>query len=126
MLHTDLALLLAKKARQPDAGAHIAAATALLRAAVDRSSGQAEFARRWRGTVAGLLQAFGAAEIAYIFIAGRADELAALFSTIVRQFRSRYVLTYRPQGVGATGWHTLDLRLKSGRATISARRGYAK
>ena len=44
----------------------------------------------------------------------------------VRQFRSRYVLTDRPQGVGATGWHTLDLRLKSGRATISARRGYAK
>ena len=35
-------------------------------------------------------------------------------------------LTYRPQGVAATGWHTLDLRLKSGRATISARRGYAK
>ena len=57
-------LLLVKKARQPDAGAHIDAATALLRAAVDRSSGQAEFARRWRGTVAGLLQAFGAAEIA--------------------------------------------------------------
>ena len=62
----------------------------------------------------------------HVFIAERADELAALFSTIVRQFRSRYVLTYRPQGVAATGWHTLDLRLKSGRATISARRGYAK
>ena len=64
MLHTDLGLLLVKKASQPDAGAHIDAATTLLRAAVERSSGQAEFARRWRGTVAGLLQAFGAAEIA--------------------------------------------------------------
>ncbi len=64
MLHTDLGLLLVKKASQPDAGAHIDAATALLRAAVERSSGQAEFARRWRGTVAGLLQAFGAVEIA--------------------------------------------------------------
>ena len=62
----------------------------------------------------------------HIFIAERADELAALFSTIVRQFRSRYVLTYRPQGVAATGWHTLDLRLKAGKATVTARRGYAK
>ena len=62
----------------------------------------------------------------HIFIAERADELAELFSAIVRQFRSRYVLTYRPQGVAAAGWHTLDLRLKSGKATITARRGYAK
>ncbi len=62
----------------------------------------------------------------HIFIAERADELAALFSAIVRQFRSRYVLTYRPQGVAAAGWHTIDLRLKGGKATITARRGYAK
>jgi hypothetical protein len=64
MLHTDVSLLLVKKARQPDASAHIDAATTLLRAAMDRSSAQAEFARRWRGTVAGLLHAFGAPEIA--------------------------------------------------------------
>ncbi len=64
MLHTDVSLLLVKKALQPDASAHIDAATTLLRAAVDRSSGQSEFARRWRGTVAGLLHAFGAPEIA--------------------------------------------------------------
>jgi tetratricopeptide (TPR) repeat protein len=64
MLHTDLALLLVKKARQPDAVAHIGAATTLLRGAVDRSSGQAEFARRWSSTVGGLLHASGAAEIA--------------------------------------------------------------
>ena len=62
----------------------------------------------------------------HIFIAERADELAELFSAIVTQFRSRYVLTYRPQGVAAAGWHTINLRLKSGKATITARRGYAK
>ena len=62
----------------------------------------------------------------HIFIAERADELAELFSAIVRQFRSRYVLTYRPRGVTAAGWHTIDLRLKAGKATVTARRGYAK
>ena len=62
----------------------------------------------------------------HVYVARRADELAALFRTIVTQFRSRYVLTYRPQGVVAAGWHTIDLRLKSGKATITARRGYAK
>ncbi len=62
----------------------------------------------------------------HISIAERADELSDLFSAIVMQFRSRYVLTYRPQRVVAGGWHTIDLRLKSGKATITARRGYTK
>jgi len=61
-----------------------------------------------------------------IFIAERADELRAAFSAIVTQFRNRYLLTYRPRGVEAPGWHTIDLRLKRGNATVKARRGYAK
>jgi hypothetical protein len=64
MLHTDVSLRLVKMARQPDAVAHIDAATTLLRAAVDRGSEQTPFARRWRETVPGLLHAFGAPEIA--------------------------------------------------------------
>jgi tetratricopeptide (TPR) repeat protein len=64
MLHTDVSLRLVKMARQPDAVAHIDAATTLLRAAVARRSELAPFARRWRETVAGLLHAFGAPEIA--------------------------------------------------------------
>lgn len=64
MLHTDVSLRLVKLARQPDAVAHIDAATTLLRAAVDRRSEQAAFARRWRETVAGLLHALGAPELA--------------------------------------------------------------
>ncbi len=71
MLHTDLALLIVKKARQPEAAVHIDAATTLLRGAVDRSSGQAEFARRWSGTVGGLLHALGAAEIASNLTTGK-------------------------------------------------------
>jgi hypothetical protein len=59
-------------------------------------------------------------------ICQRANVLRATFSGIVREFRNRYLITYRPQGVNAPGWHTIDLQLKNGRAAIKARRGYAK
>ena len=64
MLHTDVSLRLVKLARQPEAAAHIDAATALLKAAVERRPEETQFARRWRDTVAGLLHAFGASDIA--------------------------------------------------------------
>jgi VWFA-related protein len=59
-----------------------------------------------------------------LFIAARADVLRTTFSTIVTEFRNRYLITYRPQGVAAPGWHTIDLQLKKGKAAIKARRGY--
>jgi hypothetical protein len=64
MFHTELALRLARQSRPPDAAAHLDAATALLRAALDRDPARAAFARRWRSTVAGLLHAYGARELA--------------------------------------------------------------
>jgi VWFA-related protein len=62
----------------------------------------------------------------HVFLVQRADELRAAFAAVVSQFRSRYLLTYRPRGVESAGWHSIDLKLTSGRATITARRGYAK
>jgi VWFA-related protein len=62
----------------------------------------------------------------HVFLVQRADELRAAFAAVVSQFRSRYLLTYRPRGVDSAGWHPIDLRLTSGRATVTARRGYAK
>ena len=62
----------------------------------------------------------------HVFVVQRADELRAAFSAVVSQFRSRYLLTYRPRGVDSAGWHSIDLKLTSGRATVTARRGYAK
>jgi hypothetical protein len=61
-----------------------------------------------------------------VFVVQRADELRAAFAAVVSQFRSRYLLTYRPRGVEGAGWHAIDLKLTSGRATVTARRGYAK
>ena len=61
-----------------------------------------------------------------LFVADRADQLRTAFSAAVTQFRSRYLLRYRPHGVDAAGWHTIDLKLKKGEAIITARRGYGK
>jgi VWFA-related protein len=62
----------------------------------------------------------------HVFVAARAEELVPLFASIVNQFRSRYLLTYRPRGVPASGWHTLDLRVKDRKAAVVARRGYTR
>ena len=62
----------------------------------------------------------------HVFVAERAEDLRATFSAIVTQFRTRYLLTYSPRGVDAAGWHAIDLRLKRGKATVKARRGYSR
>jgi VWFA-related protein len=62
----------------------------------------------------------------HVFVVQRADELRAAFAAVVSQFRSRYLLTYRPRGVDSAGWHSIDLKLASGRAAVTARRGYAR
>lgn len=53
-------------------------------------------------------------------------DLRAAFRQIVSEFRTRYVLWYRPEGVPTKGWHPLDLRLKESRGHVTARRGYER
>jgi VWFA-related protein len=52
--------------------------------------------------------------------------LRATFVRIVTLFKSRYVLSYTPKGVPATGWHPVDVRLTRGKAELRARRGYQR
>jgi Ca-activated chloride channel family protein len=55
----------------------------------------------------------------------RADgDLTAAFQKILQDFRSRYILSYSPQGVPAHGFHRLDVRVKRGGMTVKARPGY--
>lgn len=56
-------------------------------------------------------------------IASSAD-LRGAFQRILRDFRSRYVLTYTPQGVAAGGFHRLDVRVRRRGLTVKARPGY--
>jgi VWFA-related protein len=60
-------------------------------------------------------------------VARAAGSLRDTFRKIVTDFRSRYVLTYIPQGVDAAGWHPIEVKLKGGRrGKITARRGYLR
>jgi Ca-activated chloride channel family protein len=55
-----------------------------------------------------------------------ATDLHRTFTQIVSEFRTRYILWYRPAGVPATGWHPVDVRLKGSRGQLTARRGYER
>lgn len=51
-------------------------------------------------------------------------ELTNAFAKIVSDFKSRYLLTYSPKGVPTGGWHPIEVKLKSRRGEVTARRGY--
>jgi VWFA-related protein len=52
--------------------------------------------------------------------------LAATFARIVQDFKSRYLLTFTPAGVPASGWHPLQVDLKGVDGNVRARRGYSR
>ncbi len=58
--------------------------------------------------------------------AEQSDRLRETFVRIVTEFRSRYLLTYTPQGVDAGGWHPIEVRLKTKKGKVTARRGYVR
>src|SRR5262249_32531947 len=64
LLHTDIALRLVKSDRRSDAQLHLDGAATVLRKAVERDETRLEYARRWQDTVSGLLEAFGARDLA--------------------------------------------------------------
>jgi len=55
-----------------------------------------------------------------------AAELRKAFSRILIEFRTRYLITYTAQGVDQAGWHPLEVKLKTKRGKVSARRGYMR
>lgn len=59
-----------------------------------------------------------------ILLATSDTDLTSAFTKTLAEFRDRYVLSYRPIGVGTTGWHRLDVSLKGKKGTVTARRGY--
>jgi VWFA-related protein len=58
-----------------------------------------------------------------LFATSDAD-LTSAFTQTLAEFRDRYVLSFRPTGVGATGWHRLEVTLKGKKGKVTARRGY--
>jgi len=50
-----------------------------------------------------------------------ASALPALFSGVIRDFRTSYLLSYTPRGVRRDGWHDVDVRTKDKRYVVRAR-----
>ncbi len=51
-------------------------------------------------------------------------QLRELFTRALEEMRARYLLSYAPRNVKSPGWHELKVKLKNGRADITARPGY--
>ena len=51
-------------------------------------------------------------------------QLQELFTRALDEMRARYLLTYTPRRTSQTGWHELKVKLKTGSADVTARRGY--
>ena len=56
-----------------------------------------------------------------LFIAD-SSELQEAFTRVVNEVRSRYVLTYSPNDVAATGWHAIEVTLNGRQGDVQARR----
>jgi len=54
------------------------------------------------------------------------DNLAAVFLNILGEFRQRYLVIYKPRGVSESGWHRLDVRVKSRSVKVRARPVYMR
>jgi len=81
----------------------------------DYQKGQTDFLERVATTTGGRLL--------------KADSTASLpsaFDDILREFRTRYVLTYQPRGVDTAGWHPISVRVKGRSADVRARAGYQR
>jgi Ca-activated chloride channel homolog len=61
-----------------------------------------------------------------VLVAERSDQLRETFVRVVKEFKSRYILTYTPRDVAPGGWHSIDVSLKRQRADVTARRGYLR
>jgi len=54
------------------------------------------------------------------------DKLPKTFDEVLREFRTRYVLSYSPQRVDARGWHRIEVKVKGRNAEVKARAGYQR
>jgi len=59
-----------------------------------------------------------------LFAVESTKDLSATFSTILEEFRNRYLISYSPRGVSGSGWHRLDVRVRNRGAAVKARPGY--
>ena len=61
-----------------------------------------------------------------VFLADKSEDIESRFLEALKEFKSRYLITYTPQGVDTAGWHELQVRVKRPGVKVAARRGYQR
>ena len=101
--------------RAPFTGAALAPPTPSAAAAAPRDAGVEHFLSTLAGATGGR-----------VVDGSGGSRLEAAFVAALREFRTRYQLSYTPTGVDRPGWHPIDVRVKRSGATIRARPGYTQ
>lgn len=60
-----------------------------------------------------------------VVVTTRVSGFAEAFAGVIERARSRYLVTYYPQGPERVGWHEVKVRLRSRRGSVVVRRGYS-
>lgn len=60
-----------------------------------------------------------------VVVANHVGEFAQAFVGLIERARSRYLVTYYPQGPERAGWHEVKVKLRSRRGSVVVRRGYS-
>lgn len=79
---------------------------------------------RSRIPAAGLLEGLAVSTGGQLFLIDPSVPVSDAFRSAIEEFRTSYVLRYRPQGVTSGGWHEIDVTVKGGEYEVRARRGY--
>jgi VWFA-related protein len=59
-----------------------------------------------------------------VVVVERPDQFSGAFAGLLERARSRYLITYYPTGGDRPGWHDVKVTVRSGKGTVTARRGY--
>jgi VWFA-related protein len=54
------------------------------------------------------------------------DAIRSTFVRILDEFRQRYIVSYSPTNVPASGWHPITLRVRNRKVDVKARAGYTR
>jgi VWFA-related protein len=54
------------------------------------------------------------------------DAIRSTFVRILDEFRQRYIVSYSPSNVPASGWHPITLRVRNRKVDIKSRAGYTR
>lgn len=71
-----------------------------------------------------LLQSVADASGGQFLRVDRGAPVDQVFTRILAQYRSRYLITFTPTSPEAPGWHRLDVSLRNREGTVEARQGY--